>query len=112
MESPSSALSARKRTFEFEDGRNLCKCGDLEVLWTSWTQENHGRRFYGCRNYSPAKERYRKKGCNHFSWYNCEMCERAKEVINGIKAENRILLKEKRELMKKSELLYRSDIST
>ncbi|KAH6757294.1 hypothetical protein C2S52_023474 [Perilla frutescens var. hirtella] len=66
MESSSSTLSAR--TFELQDGRDLCKCGDLEVLWTSWTLENPGGRFYGCRNYSPPKERYRKKGFNHFSW--------------------------------------------
>ncbi|KAH6808480.1 hypothetical protein C2S51_029588 [Perilla frutescens var. frutescens] len=81
MESSSSKLSARKRTFEFQDGRPLCNCGDLEVLWTSWPKR------------IPEEDSMDVEIVVH---QKSNVAKRAEEAINGIKAENRILLKEKR----------------
>ncbi|XP_057801455.1 uncharacterized protein LOC131016752 [Salvia miltiorrhiza] len=53
---------------------------------TSWTDDNPGRRFYGCRN-------WRMKNCGFFVWYDEPMCERAREVINYLKNENMKLLR-------------------
>ncbi|XP_057768008.1 uncharacterized protein LOC130988235 [Salvia miltiorrhiza] len=53
---------------------------------TSWTEDNPGRRFYGCRN-------WKTKNCGYFDWMDEPMSERAKEVINDLKRENLKLLK-------------------
>ncbi|XP_057803710.1 uncharacterized protein LOC131019043 [Salvia miltiorrhiza] len=53
---------------------------------TSWTDENPGRRFYGCRN-------WKTQNCGFFDWYDEPMSERAREVINGLKKENMKLVK-------------------
>ncbi|XP_057765916.1 uncharacterized protein LOC130986504 [Salvia miltiorrhiza] len=48
---------------------------------TSWTEDNPGRRFYGCQNWKTKK-------CRFFKWYDEPMGERAIEVINELRIEN------------------------
>ncbi|KAH6801338.1 hypothetical protein C2S52_001802 [Perilla frutescens var. hirtella] len=107
MDSHSSSSSStsyrRQQSSNLQEGRNVCKCGVTEVIWTSWTKENPGRRFYGCRNYRPSKGVIPKVGCNHFKWCDEEMGDRVKEVINTLKTENAALLKENRNLAKQCE---------
>ncbi|KAK4271141.1 hypothetical protein QN277_019878 [Acacia crassicarpa] len=56
----------------------MCHCGLFARLYTSWTEQNLGRRFFGCRNYQQGK------GCCFFKWHDSEMGERAKDVINEL----------------------------
>jgi hypothetical protein len=63
---------------------NTCWCDIESPLMTSWTYENPGRRFYGCGGFKVM----RKKGCNHFEWFDEEMSFRAKEVIRSLKNRN------------------------
>ncbi|KAK4260787.1 hypothetical protein QN277_003858 [Acacia crassicarpa] len=56
----------------------MCQCGLFARLYTSWTEQNPGRRFFGCRNYRHGR------GCGFFKWHDNEMGERAKDVINEL----------------------------
>ncbi|KAH6806486.1 hypothetical protein C2S51_031317 [Perilla frutescens var. frutescens] len=107
MDSHSSSLSSisyrRQQSSNLQEGRNVCECGITEVIWTSWTNENPGRRFYGCCNYRSSKGVIPKAGCNHFRWCDVEMSDRVKEVLNTLKMEKPALLKENRNLAKQCE---------
>ncbi|CAH9110385.1 unnamed protein product [Cuscuta europaea] len=67
-----------------------CKCRNMNGmvtkarLWTSWTDKNPGRRFYGCPY-------YKKEGCGFFQWHDEQLTNRAKDVINQLKWENKRL---------------------
>ncbi|XP_028751355.1 uncharacterized protein LOC114711168 [Neltuma alba] len=43
-------------------GCEKCRCGDDIVVFTSWTEQNYGRRFLKCPNH---KEQW---SCNYFDW--------------------------------------------
>ncbi|KAH6795145.1 hypothetical protein C2S52_021958 [Perilla frutescens var. hirtella] len=105
MEAQSSSSSTsyrRSQSLNLSGGSRLCDCGIPEVMKTSWTNANPGRRFYSCRNYNSPNERISKRGCNHFRWFDVEpMSDRAKEVINTLKMEKRQLLKENKQLNEK-----------
>ncbi|KAJ1687008.1 hypothetical protein LUZ63_018398 [Rhynchospora breviuscula] len=55
-----------------------CHCNEVAVLTTAWTPKNPGRRFFGCRFYGKPG------ACRFFRWYDEEIPERSKEVINGL----------------------------
>ncbi|WCJ28159.1 hypothetical protein M5689_009866 [Euphorbia peplus] len=60
--------------------RNLaCQCGELAILRPSWTTDNPGRRFFGCKHYGTAK-----RPCGFFCWVDEEAPEHYKNVINGL----------------------------
>ncbi|OMO62967.1 Zinc finger, GRF-type [Corchorus olitorius] len=42
--------------WNYEGEEIHCYCDEKAPRWTSWTDENPGRRFYGCKNYK--NERY------------------------------------------------------
>ncbi|XP_057803108.1 uncharacterized protein LOC131018399 [Salvia miltiorrhiza] len=70
---------------QFQDLQNprYCECHTdgkrtRAVIMTSWTDENPGRRFYGCRN-------WKTKNCGLFDWIDEPMTERAKDIINELK---------------------------
>ena len=44
--------------------------------------------------------RFQTRGCNYFLWYDLEMCDRAKAVINEMKGENKMLKNEIKEMQK------------
>ena len=50
-----------------------------------------------------SRERVPQKGCGHFVWYDREMDNRAKDVISGLKVENKRLKHENKELRKVAE---------
>ncbi|KAK6121476.1 hypothetical protein DH2020_044784 [Rehmannia glutinosa] len=54
-----------------------CYCGRRAVLRTSWTDDNPGRRFHSCLQYSGG-------GCSFFDWEDPPMCRRSKVIIPGL----------------------------
>ncbi|XP_050215378.1 uncharacterized protein LOC126666603 [Mercurialis annua] len=44
-----------------------CRCGDLSILRTSWTEANPGRRFFGCNRYENGGR------CDFFQWFDPPM---------------------------------------
>ena len=48
----------------------------------------------------PPREKVPEKGYGHFVWYDREMDNRAKDIINGLKVENERLEHENKELRK------------
>ncbi|XP_021833751.1 uncharacterized protein LOC110773532 [Prunus avium] len=70
-----STMSENRR---FEVGPRICHCGNQCRLTTSWTDNNPGRRFWGCADYGV------RRGCAFFEWYDPQVCERSKIVICGL----------------------------
>ena len=52
-----------------------CDCGLITRRWTSWTDDNPGRRFFGCSQYG------KRSHCKFFEWYDPPICPRGAEVI-------------------------------
>ncbi|KAK9290541.1 hypothetical protein L1049_008711 [Liquidambar formosana] len=48
------------------------------MVWTSWTENNLGRRFYGCPNYKANGS------CGYFKWLDPPICIRARRIIPGL----------------------------
>ncbi|KAK9274526.1 hypothetical protein L1049_021775 [Liquidambar formosana] len=70
---------------------NHCYCGDRSKIWTSWTDNNPGRRFYGCPNNKANGS------CGYFNWLDPPICLRLKRIvpkllrrIEGYRARERI----------------------
>ncbi|XP_057793164.1 uncharacterized protein LOC131009773 [Salvia miltiorrhiza] len=86
-----------RRQFGGSDNTMYCEC-EVEgqkiraSIMTSWTDENPGRRFYGCRN-------WKKKNCGFFDWIDEPINGRAKQVINELKNDNVKLIKVKESSM-------------
>ncbi|KAI5347821.1 hypothetical protein L3X38_000708 [Prunus dulcis] len=70
-----SMMSANRRC---EVGQPIFQCGNQCRLTTSWTNNNPGRRFWGCADYGV------RRGCAFFEWYDPQVCERSKIVICGL----------------------------
>ncbi|KAL8516349.1 hypothetical protein ACS0TY_014853 [Phlomoides rotata] len=68
---------------------SFCFCAQEAHLRTSWTVDNPGRRFFGCRFWKVDGG-----GCKYFNWLDDPIEERAKSVILS-------LLKEKSEFAMK-----------
>ncbi|XP_050215892.1 uncharacterized protein LOC126666995 [Mercurialis annua] len=88
--SSSSSTRIRQRSNEYTSDENRvlwcnCRVSRIAPLYTSWTEKNPGRRFYGCVNYKNG-------GCNFFEWHDKEMTGRAQHVINNLIAENEIIM--------------------
>ncbi|XP_057770851.1 uncharacterized protein LOC130990642 [Salvia miltiorrhiza] len=78
-----SGSSRGGRQFQDHQNPRFCECQTdgrrlRAVIMTSWTDENPGRRFYGCRN-------WKMKNCGYFDWLDEPISERAKDVINELK---------------------------
>ncbi|KAK4274656.1 hypothetical protein QN277_017847 [Acacia crassicarpa] len=71
-------LRRESRELQYEGPRKICHCGIVAPLCTSWTEQNPGRRFFGCRNYQ------HNNGCGFFQWHDGQMGERSTEVINEL----------------------------
>ncbi|RYR53614.1 hypothetical protein Ahy_A06g028803 [Arachis hypogaea] len=65
MSSLSSSQGSRSST-KSRGRRRTCFCGERQVLRTSSTAENPGRRFWGCINYQIGD------GCDYFGWAESE----------------------------------------
>ncbi|VVA17917.1 PREDICTED: GRF zinc finger [Prunus dulcis] len=55
-----------------------CCCGKQAQEFTSWTDANPWRCFFGCVKYG------RGQGCNFFQWIDPRMGERSRTVIPGL----------------------------
>nr|POE65459.1 hypothetical protein CFP56_49538 [Quercus suber] len=71
--SASSSMSASLR----RRAPRMCYCPSpaKSVLVVSWTENNPGRRFYGCPNYWVGRK------CKFFQWVDDEICARGKVLI-------------------------------
>ncbi|KAL4384940.1 hypothetical protein GQ457_15G016590 [Hibiscus cannabinus] len=58
-----------------------CFCGRPASLRTAWTDNNAGRRFYGCANHGHG---FRRRSCNFFSWYDPPLNPRSRAIIVGL----------------------------
>ncbi|KAK8628205.1 hypothetical protein V6N13_063915 [Hibiscus sabdariffa] len=58
----------------------VCGCGFSAQLRTSWSNDNLGRRFFGCKNYGSLVHH----GCRYFSWFDPPMTPRARVVTVGL----------------------------
>ena len=56
------------------------------------------------------RERIQINGCNYFAWYDGEMCEKAKQMINEMKVEREGLLKENLMLKSILETVYKREV--
>ncbi|RZB70552.1 hypothetical protein D0Y65_035499 [Glycine soja] len=86
MERSSSSYTSKARS------RVFCLCNIEAPLVTSWTEENPGRRFYGCGLYKDRGT----KGCNFFQWHDPVDNNRQKKIIVGLMKEvDELKLREK-----------------
>ncbi|XP_023924947.1 uncharacterized protein LOC112036376 [Quercus suber] len=71
--SASSSMSASLR----RRAPRMCYCPSpaKPVLVVSWTENNPGRRFYGCPNYWVGRK------CKFFQWVDDEICAHGKVLI-------------------------------
>ncbi|KAG5614300.1 hypothetical protein H5410_014124 [Solanum commersonii] len=60
--------------------RLVCLCGTPPILKISWTNDNLGRRFLGCRHYGSSFQ----NPCKFFDWYDLEFPSQANTVILGL----------------------------
>nr|POE50524.1 hypothetical protein CFP56_27985 [Quercus suber] len=77
MEASSACASASSERSLRRKAPRMCYCPSPQkpVLVVSWTDNNLGRRFYGCSNYWIGKK------CKFFQWVDDEICERGKVLI-------------------------------
>ncbi|CAA0827603.1 Unknown protein [Striga hermonthica] len=76
----------------------FCHCGKRAQVRTSWTQENPGRRFNGCKDWNRG-------GCTFFFWADPPIPNRASEIISTLHTENEILESELKSLEKERKRL-------
>ncbi|OMO72776.1 Zinc finger, GRF-type [Corchorus olitorius] len=70
----------------------MCFCHKIAPRWTSWTNGNPGRRFYGCPKFLEGKPY-----CKKFHvWHDESFPDRAKEVILELKDREKLLFNEAR----------------
>ena len=50
-------------------------CGKRAYIYTSWTDSNPRRRFWGCTNYRGDLN------CGFFRWFDPPICARSKQII-------------------------------
>ncbi|XP_075666456.1 uncharacterized protein LOC142636206 [Castanea sativa] len=77
MEASCASASASSEGSLRRRAPRMCYCPSPQkpVLVVSWTENNPGRRFYGCPNYWVGKK------CKFFQWIDDEICERGKVLI-------------------------------
>ncbi|KAL4355332.1 hypothetical protein GQ457_06G016900 [Hibiscus cannabinus] len=57
----------------------VCNCGARSTLTTGRTDENPGRRFWGCENYEKSL-----RACKIFVWYDPPVQNQSRSVIVGL----------------------------
>ncbi|KAB2010146.1 hypothetical protein ES319_D10G216700v1 [Gossypium barbadense] len=58
----------------------VCYCGNAAKLNTSWSNDNPGRRFFGCKKFGSGF----KKQCLFFSWFDPPLTPRSRIVLLGL----------------------------
>ena len=81
-----------------------CGCGVPVARLTSWTRENHGRKFLGCKFYDPITET---RGCKFFEWVDHpDGTEWQREVINNLILDKKLMKGEVNDLKREVEDLH------
>ena len=57
-----------------------------------------------------TREGVEQNECDYFDWYDEEMCEKGKEVINELKVERKVLLQENYALKRRLETICNGDM--
>ncbi|KAM3205194.1 hypothetical protein P3L10_028604 [Capsicum annuum] len=71
-------MSSASSTIFCDKYFRYCKYGHEDLLKTSWTQQNSGRRFFTC------KISKKLGGCDYFDWYKERHPSQANRVIWGL----------------------------
>ncbi|KAK4283021.1 hypothetical protein QN277_000024 [Acacia crassicarpa] len=80
------------REEQYEGSMQYCHHNLLAPWWTSWSDGNPGRRFYGFRN------SYQDGGCRYFKWHDDGFGERENVVIKDLLNDINKLYKENKQL--------------
>nr|XP_017221678.1 PREDICTED: uncharacterized protein LOC108198434 [Daucus carota subsp. sativus] len=89
-------------------GVNSGEHDNHQVLRTSWTDANPGRRFWGCSQYM----RNQRRGCNFHLWHDPAVGDRAKNIIPGLLRKIQRLEEEMKRNRKKEKMLVFCLITT
>ncbi|KAH1098449.1 hypothetical protein J1N35_015370, partial [Gossypium stocksii] len=65
---------------EIPDVIPVCYCENPAKLNMSWSNDNPGRRFFGCKKFG---SRFRKP-CRFFSWFDPPLMPRSRFVVLGL----------------------------
>ncbi|KAL8201073.1 hypothetical protein R6Q57_012412 [Mikania cordata] len=66
----------------------FCECGKEAIILTSWTNNNPGRRFYGCPDQGSK--------CRFIGWFDQNQCQRCMDIIMGLlRAKNNFAVENK-----------------
>ncbi|KAG4215917.1 hypothetical protein ERO13_A01G209050v2 [Gossypium hirsutum] len=57
----------------------MCYCGNIANLRTSWSNDNPGRRFFGCKKYVIGYQ----NACHFFTWFDPPVT-RSRIVVLGV----------------------------
>ncbi|MBA0556469.1 hypothetical protein Golob_026567, partial [Gossypium lobatum] len=58
----------------------VCYCGNPTKLNTSWSNDNPGRRFFGCKKFGSGFQ----KPCQFFSWFDPPLTPYSQIVLLGL----------------------------
>ncbi|MBA0570500.1 hypothetical protein Golob_004151, partial [Gossypium lobatum] len=58
----------------------VCYCGNLAKLITSWSNDNPGSRFFGCKKFGSGF----RKPCHFFIWFDPPLMPRSRIVLLGL----------------------------
>ncbi|TYG98295.1 hypothetical protein ES288_A10G106000v1 [Gossypium darwinii] len=65
----------------------VCYCGNLAKLNMSWSNDNPGRRFFGCKKFGSGF----RKPCRFFTWFDPPLTPRSQIVLLGLSIKVRTL---------------------
>ncbi|KAB2061604.1 hypothetical protein ES319_A10G096700v1 [Gossypium barbadense] len=65
----------------------VCYCGNLAKLNMSWSNDNPGRRFFGCKKFGSGF----RKPCRFFTWFDPSLTPRSQIVLLGLSIKVRTL---------------------
>ncbi|GKV18016.1 hypothetical protein SLEP1_g28448 [Rubroshorea leprosula] len=85
-------LDCGNAEYVYEGHQRHCKCGLKSLRYTSWTETNPERRFYGCPNFGKKDSNGDLlKTYNFIEWHDEPMSSRAIDVILELKGEREAL---------------------
>ncbi|KAL4564931.1 hypothetical protein LXL04_029007 [Taraxacum kok-saghyz] len=61
-----------------------CYCGEEAPCTISWSENNPGRRYYGCKYWPNEKEE-----CGYFDWYDNATTDWYKKLLNDLKSKKK-----------------------
>ena len=69
---------------------SFCHCGIHVDLKTSWSNQNPGRRFLGCKSYEFSS------ACRFFNWYDPPLIDHSRVVLFGLLKKLRYVEKQRK----------------